>query len=1265
MLIAAVWLIVLASGTELFVSAQTPAPTPQVNGTRELLPARIIEREMTGAETHRYKFDLKANEFFQVRVEQKGVDVALELLDAEGKTMATMDSPNAAEGFETLSFAADKAGAFLLEVGGFDEKAEKGFYTISRIASRNATEADKRRVEVERLFVEALTARNTEGQSEIAVKKLEESLQGWRELKDEYLIDLTAFQINQLKEQAQKKSDEPDGRELKIGETVERPLKGGETHFYTVELKKGQVLRIDVQAKGVDLNILLFRAADEQDIARADFGSGFDREVLTNIIEQTGIYVVVISAPKSALSGNYQMNDSLKKSAAAADAEQIKAETLLAQGLKNRTQGTAENLREAVGNWEEALPIWKKLGEKYWEAHTANFLGLIYSDLGEKQKALEFYNLALPLYKFIADKNGEATTLSNTGAVYSNLGEKQKALEFYNLALPLNKLIGDKSGEATTLNNIGLIYSDLGENQKALEFFNLALPLNKLIGDKQDEAGSLNNIGGTYSDLGENQKALEFFNLALSLYKIVGDQSGEATTLNNIGKIYSDLGENQKALEFFDLALPLRKLVGNKSGEATTLSTIAAAYSNLGEKQKALEFYNLALPLYKIVGGKSGEAATLGNIGAVYGALGENQKALEFYNLALPLYKIVGDKSGEAATLSNTGAVYYDLGENQKALEFFNRALPLYKIVGGKPGEATTLSNLMSLWNKLGNRKLAAFYGKQSVNIYQQLRSNIEGLDKSQQKSYLKSIEFIYRYLADVLIADGRLGEAQQVLDLFKDQQFFDFNRDSNKPIKQIVETPRENEFALKYRQMSEQIGKYATALDELKTKIGTRQPGADEKAELEKLENDLKSATENFLDVFKQAAAEFSKPSDVKDNIGVVPDTADLQATLRNLSRQTGQQTVAIYTLVGADNFRALIVSPDGIKAVSTPVESSVLNEQAKQYWLLLQSDKYDPTILSKQIYETVFKPLETQLPKDTKTILWSLDGNLRYIPMAALFDGKQYLVERFNHVNFTRADSERMTRAVNPNWTALGLGSSAAHTVDLLGEQVSFSSLPGTNEELAEIMKQNGKRGGIFDGQLLQDAGFTKPAMLAELKQHRPLVHIASHFAFRAGDEARSFLLLGDGTALTLDEMKRQPDLFSGVDLLTLSACNTAATQADANGREVDGFAELAQRLGAGAVLASLWSVADESTAILMSDFYRNRKEKAGITKAEAMRQAQLELLYGKYKPEQINERNRSDAVRFGASAKNMPKFVKDENAPFAHPFYWSPFVLIGNWR
>ncbi|NEP84017.1 MAG: CHAT domain-containing protein, partial [Okeania sp. SIO3B3] len=197
----------------------------------------------------------------------------------------------------------------------------------------------------------------------------------------------------------------------------------------------------------------------------------------------------------------------------------------------------------------------------------------------------------------VGNKAGEASTLNNIGLVYSSLGEKQKALSFYNQALPLYKQVGDKRAEAIALNNIGSVYSSLGEKQKALSFYNQALPLYKQVGDKRAEASTLNNIGGVYSSLGEKQKALSFFNQALPLYKQVGDKGGEATTLNNIGSVYDDLGEKQKALTFYNQALPLYKQVGDKGGEANTLFNIAVFKRDQGQLTESLTFIEKSLEI--------------------------------------------------------------------------------------------------------------------------------------------------------------------------------------------------------------------------------------------------------------------------------------------------------------------------------------------------------------------------------------------------------------------------------------------------------------------------------------------------------------------------------------------------------------------------------------------------------------------------------------------------------------------------------------------
>ncbi len=884
------------------------------------------------------------------------------------------------------------------------------------------------------------------------------------------------------------------------------------------------------------------------------------------------------------------------------------------------------------------------------------------------QASLVKFDKARQLFREINDKQAEATCLLLAGNIYNVSGNKQKALEYYAQASSLVRAFNDQDGEAILLNNIGLIYSELGEKQKALEYYAQSLPLLIAVDNKGVQAVTLNNIGLVYSDLGENQKALEYFIQTLPLFKAVNDKNGEATTFNNIGGVYDFLGEKQKSLEYYAQALPIYKTISDKRGEARTLSNIGKVYSDLGENQKALEYYAQALQLWKNVGDKRGEAMTLNNIGAVYHGVGENQKALEYFTQALPLRRATNDKRGEAITLTNIGTVYSKLGENQKALEYSTRTLPLFRAVGDKSSEALTLEGLMFGFNIINNPRYAAIFGKLSVNTRQLLRSNISGLDKNVQQSYLKSVEYTYRYITNFFIENNRLAEAQQILNLFKDQQYFDFN--SAKQTAPLALTPREAAFISVFDKKLDSIAAVSSQLDELRRTTGNRQPTTKENAELKRLETDLQKVNNDYLDFLKTSAQEFAAPPSDKDKIPVVADTQQMQTALRELSAQTGEKSVAVYTLVGTDTYRALVVTADSISAVSTPIKGAALNEKARQLWRLLRTPEFDPQPLAKEVYDAVFAPLAAKLPADTKTILWSLDGSLRYVPMAALHDGKQYLVERYNNVVFTRADKERLTRNVSANLTGTGFGSSLLHKVRYGDKVFNARALPAVKTELARIFKSGSSTTGILSGETLLDAKFTRSAMISTLQKRRPLVHIASHFKFEAGDEANSFLLLGDGTVFTLDEMKQRKDLFAGVELLALSACDTAAQQADATGREVDGFAELAQRLGAGAVMASLWAVQDESTAELMARFYKNYNGQKGANKASALRSAQIALLSGEYITagavnRQLTRKDAETAEKFKIDITKQKLFDNAKNPKYAHPFFWSPFILIGNWK
>jgi CHAT domain-containing protein len=179
--------------------------------------------------------------------------------------------------------------------------------------------------------------------------------------------------------------------------------------------------------------------------------------------------------------------------------------------------------------------------------------------------------------------------------------------------------------------------------------------------------------------------------------------------------------------------------------------------------------------------------------------------------------------------------------------------------------------------------------------------------------------------------------------------------------------------------------------------------------------------------------------------------------------------------------------------------------------------------------------------------------------------------------------------------------------------------------------------------------------------------VVHIASHFVVETGSGEEPYLMLGgensgeaNGYELTLSKMEDSSISFQGTQLLTLSACSTAKGDAAKDGQEMDSLGMIAQQKDAGAVLATLWDVNDASTSRLMSDFYARWVAHQADGKVESLRQAQLALMRGSTaespKPEKIGG--------FQSHQQATPTATAQE-AGYAHPFYWAPFVLIGNFQ
>ena len=192
--------------------------------------------------------------------------------------------------------------------------------------------------------------------------------------------------------------------------------------------------------------------------------------------------------------------------------------------------------------------------------------------------------------------------------------------------------------------------------------------------------------------------------------------------------------------------------------------------------------------------------------------------------------------------------------------------------------------------------------------------------------------------------------------------------------------------------------------------------------------------------------------------------------------------------------------------------------------------------------------------------------------------------------------------------------------------------------------------------------DDVFTLDRFESEVGRHQ-VVHIASHFQLTPGDDKNSFLLVGGGAnrRLTVDRLRSQN--LSEVDLIVLSACNTATGGARSNGIEIEGFVRSHMRQ-CKIVIATLWSVVRCIAKDVMVEFYRGFRG-GKVTKAEALRRAQIVVMNGAHKPKEGSAVRSDDLVSFEDEKGGRIPFKIDPKAPFAHPYYWSPFTLMGNWR
>ncbi len=330
--------------------------------------------------------------------------------------------------------------------------------------------------------------------------------------------------------------------------------------------------------------------------------------------------------------------------------------------------------------------------------------------------------------------------------------------------------------------------------------------------------------------------------------------------------------------------------------------------------------------------------------------------------------------------------------------------------------------------------------------------------------------------------------------------------------------------------------------------------------------------------------------------------------------------QAAVFYPIILSDRLEVILSLPkQPLRHYSTPLGASQVESVLQKMYssLYLGYSSQERKQFSQQIYEWLISPALSDLNiSKITTLVFVPDGFFRNLPMAALYDGKQYLVERY---------AIAISSGLQLFPQSLERQKPTALTVGLTEARQGFSALPGVLVELNQIANE-------LNSKILLDRQFTRQTFQEKMNATSfEIVHLATHGQFSSNPE-ETFLLAWDGKINIQDFdqffQKRRLGILKPIELLVLSACQTAS----GDKRATLGLAGLALRSGASSTLASLWSVNDESTANLMSEFYRQLTEpNQFISKAEALRQAQLSML---------------------------------KNPLYDHPYFWASFVLVGNW-
>jgi CHAT domain-containing protein/uncharacterized protein HemY len=801
-------------------------------------------------------------------------------------------------------------------------------------------------------------------------------------------------------------------------------------------------------------------------------------------------------------------------------------------------------------------------------------------------------------------------TLTEGRTLYA-AGRFEEAAKIWQAAAQSYETNGDRHNQALSLSYLSLAYQELNQWDAAKQAIEQSL---RLLQDHQSPvillAQALNTQARLLSHTGQSEKALELWEQAEKYYEQADDRVGVMGCRVNQAQVLQTMGfygRSKQILEATHQQLAEMPDSEVKVSELRNLGNVLQAIGDWEGSQTALES---SLAIAQRLNSKAEISATLISLGNTAASIGELETALNYYQQAeksavSPLIQIQARLNQIDLYADHAAEIRADQWYPVEALVY-----ETYQQLQSQPPSRTSIYGAINLVANLSTlpdeqQPIAAEKLAELLAIAVQSARDLQ--DVRAEAYGLEQWGYLYTQTQQWSEAKTLM---QQSLEIAQQLQAKDITAQSAWLLGRILNQQGKRE---------EAIASYTEAVNSLQALRG----------DLVSINSDVQfSFRESVEPVYRELVALLLNDSPSQDALvkarGLIEalQVAELDNFFREACLDAQAQQIdridprasVIYPIILPDRL-AVIVSTAGqpLRFHATPTTKADTEQTLRQLLGAVNpvEDKRVRLQLSQQVYDWLIRPAEAEGAfANTKTLVFVLDGLLRKIPLSALYDGEKYLIQKYAVA--LSPGLQLVTEQTNQLRAIVG-GISESRN--------GFSALPAVEAEVDEVSK-------LITSSTILNQQFTSSA-LARLVQRSSanIVHLATHGQFSSRQED-TFLLTWEGriNVKQLSELLRNRENRHAIDLLVLSACDTAS----GDDRATLGLAGLAVKSGARSTLATLWPVKDKAAALLMTQFYEHLRE-PGMTKAEALQKAQVDVL---------------------------------SETDFAHPFFWSTFVLVGNW-